>query len=641
MKPDAKRGRRSVVTSLLRAHRYLSLICTLFLVGCSTLGTANFYVAPNGDDNAAGTIGKPFGTIARAQRAVRALLLRQPEREEPIRVAIRGGFYELAEPIIFTPDDSGTDKAPVVYEALANETPVFSGGRRITGWLQPEAGVWTATIDAVRRGEWRFKELFVNGRRATRARHPNDRSLRVGTVGPDQRTSFTWASGDIPFGRVTGPMELVFFQDWSISRVRVKSLDPATRTLTTFHPVGPGAPHYAMDWYEPHPRYFLENDPAFLDSPGEWYLDEATGQLTYLARPGETPDTAEVIAPQLRALLIVRGTEDRPVRAIEFRGLAFEHCAWDPGQRYAAGQAGFHEESGTSEPSNMDLPIPAAVTFERAEACRFLSGRVAHVGGSGLWIGSRSRAIQVADTVVTDIAGNGVMVGEDTNRVYQGVPWWEIAPEQATTSIEVTNNVIEYVGRAYYGAVGVWVGMANYCAVSHNEVHHTPYTGVSVGWRWDPSPTPCHHATVEGNHIHHVMQALSDGGGIYTLGRQPGTTLRGNVIHAVPVNTGRAESNGMFLDEGSTEIVIEQNIIYDVARSPLRFHRALENTVRENMLVVGSGVQEIRYNGTLEQDIVKQNNTVIPADRWDPAQYQDKIDVAGPTRQGAKSPVPE
>ena len=59
------------------------------------------------------------------------------------------------------------------------------------------------------------------------------------------------------------------------------------------------------------------------------------------------------------------------------------------------------------------------------------------------------------------------------------------------------------------------------------------YTGVSVGWMWNPTPTPCRANLVENNHIHHVMQILSDGGGIYTLGRQPGTVLRGNVIHDV------------------------------------------------------------------------------------------------------------
>jgi len=128
--------------------------------------------------------------------------------------------------------------------------------------------------------------------------------------------------------------------------------------------------------------------------------------------------------------------------------------------------------------------------------------------------------------------------------------------------------------------------MAADTEIRHNTIRQLPYTGVSVGWLWNPEPTPCQGTIVEANHIHDVMQVLSDGGGIYTLGWQPGAVLRGNLIHSVPLNVGRAQSNGMFIDEGSKELVIEGNAIYDIDRSPLRFHQAEENIVRENLLVI-------------------------------------------------------
>ncbi|MCA9270463.1 MAG: right-handed parallel beta-helix repeat-containing protein, partial [Planctomycetales bacterium] len=123
-------------------------------------------------------------------------------------------------------------------------------------------------------------------------------------------------------------------------------------------------------------------------------------------------------------------------------------------------------------------------------------------------------------------------------------------------------------------------------------------------------PTPCGELTVEGNHIHHVMQLLSDGGGIYTLGRQPGTVLRGNCIHHVPPNAGRAESNGMFLDEGTDAMQIEGNLIHDVACSPLRFHRAQRVIVNNNLLVVAQNKPPVAYNATNAATIAQSGNLI-------------------------------
>jgi hypothetical protein len=119
------------------------------------------------------------------------------------------------------------------------------------------------------------------------------------------------------------------------------------------------------------------------------------------------------------------------------------------------------------------------------------------------------------------------------------------------------------------------------------------------------------------------MQMLSDGGGIYTLGRQPGTVLRGNVIHDVQLNAGRAESNGLFIDEGSSEILIEQNTIYNIARSPIRFHKAKGNTIRNNVLVTSDGTPPFRYNATDEQSMTYQANKTPNADNWQPPRLDE------------------
>jgi hypothetical protein len=107
------------------------------------------------------------------------------------------------------------------------------------------------------------------------------------------------------------------------------------------------------------------------------------------------------------------------------------------------------------------------------------------------------------------------------------------------------------------------------------------------------------------------MQILSDGGGIYMLGLQPGSKITNNQIHDVKVNAGRAESNGMFLDEGTTDVLVENNLIYNIAKSPLRFHKATINLVKDNYLFCNGDNPPIRYNSTNEDDIRKVGNKVF------------------------------
>lgn len=576
------------------------------------LAATELHVDPRGDDSAPGTRDRPFATIEHAREAVRRMVARG--LDGPVIVSLAGGTWRIAEPLVFGPEDGGTEAHPVTWRSEPGETAVLSGGRAIGGWKEGDDGTWAAEVAAARDG-WRFRELFVGGERRPRAREPNSGYFRVARVGPDKRTSFTYAEGDIRGWEDISEVELVFLHDWSVSRIRLAAVDEAARTVTTADPVGPASPHFAMDWFEKDPRYFLEGSCRFLDAPGEWHLDASEGLLRYRPFPGETIAGLRAVAPLAEALIVVRGdpATGRPVRNLHFLGLHVEHCAWSlPPRGYAAGQACFHErrEGGGGA---LREAVPAAVSFEIAAGCGLAEGRIAHLGGSGIWLGSRTKDCYLRRSVLTDVSGNGVLIGEDRSREVGGRSWCDAAPEEAARGQVVEDCIIDGCGKQLFGAVGVWVGMASGTRIAHNEIRNLPYTGVSLGWVWNPTPTPCKENVVEANHIHHVLQVLSDGGGIYTLGLQPGTALRGNVIHDVPLNAGRAESNGMFLDEGTTDIAIEENAIYDTVRSPLRFHRATTNLVRRNLLVVGEGVPPVRYNSTKEEDIRQVENIVWKA----------------------------
>ncbi|MHC4412561.1 MAG: right-handed parallel beta-helix repeat-containing protein, partial [Planctomycetota bacterium] len=347
--------------------------------------------------------------------------------------------------------------------------------------------------------------------------------------------------------------------------------------------------------------------PAFLDRPGEWYLDRQSGVLIYKPMENETPSEMEAIAPLARQLLLVQ-----KVKNLHFKGLSFKHCSWIfDGGRYASAQACFSHPFPLKIPRDKTerwwLPIPPALLFEFAESCSIEDVTVANLGGSGIWFHRGCNKNEIIGCHIYDIAANGVMIGEsDINKVTE---------KEAAANNIIKNNLIELCGQEYYGAHGVWIGFSRENNVAHNEVRYHPYGAISVGWSWNTNPTPCKKNIIEYNNVHHAMLILSDSGGIYTLGVQPGTILRGNWIHDIPVNAGRSQSNGIFLDCGSTGIVVEENIIQDVVCSPLRFNRATTNTVKNNLLVIKPIVPpHIKYRNTNKKDIEEFKNTIIVLD---------------------------
>jgi len=585
----------------------------------------DFYVSPRGDDTYPGTLSRPFATLPRAQKAVRAKIL--AGLTEDINVIIREGIYRVTEPLTFGPQDSAPAPFRIKYTAHPAERVIISGGRVIWDWRKTPDGNWYVEIPEVKAGRWIFRQLFVNGRRATRARHPDKAYLRVEQVGNDRRTHFRFRAGDIPTLSDLSGVELVFFHDWSITRVPVKTIDRQSRILTVRHQIGGPSKWAAMDRFEKHPRYYLENSVRFLDKPGEWYLDTKTGGLTYKPRPGENLFQREVVAPWAQQLLVVRGTGERAVRNLSFAGLTFAHTGWRPREGVYWGRQActYWYPSSVQRKIPQHIATPAAIHFELAESCRLEDCHVRHMGPSAVWFGSRCRNCRVSGCNVKDVGGNGIMVGEGQSRRVDGKPWWESAPEQAATANFVNNNLVEHCGRELFGAVGVWVGLAARTTITHNEIRNLPYTGISLGWMWwnprakpEPRPTPCRENIVADNHIHHVMRTLSDGGAIYTLGRQPGSFLRANVIHDISVNQGQAESNGMFLDQGTGDFVIADNVIYNVDRSPLRFHKGWTNLLRKNVLAVRQGIPPVYYGDTKKKHIELRDNTILEIDSSDP-----------------------
>jgi hypothetical protein len=585
---DQKRERRASMRHGLIA----TILFAIALAGPeSRAANVEIWVASQGNDANPGTEASPRATLAGAQKAVRQRVAAGLAGD--VVVTIRGGTYELTEPLVFGPEDSGAEKFSVTYRAAPGENVVVSGGSQITGWKPGADGSWTASVPGVKEGKWYFRHLFVNDRRALRARLPNADAadpywqLAGAELSADgNRYTFSLNPEGLMDWKSVGDVEVVVFCNWEITRKRLERVDPKSGVVILAPPHAP----MKAEALRPGPgRWcYFENARAMLDQPGEWYLDRATGILNYKPRPGEELAQARVTAPRLACLVKVKGTPERPVRNLHFRGLHFAHTDWTLPKHgyvgmqachYSVGQGEEDQEGGDRWPV-----INGAIQVEDAVRVTVEDGSVSHLGSSGIQIGPRCRNCAVQGNVLADIAGNGVMVSGPN------------AEAEVPVDVRVCNNHVYDCGIGQAGAVGIWVGFARGTVVAHNLVHGLPYTGISVGWQWNPKPSACRANRIEYNHVYDVMNRLCDGGCIYTLGYQPDTVIRGNHLHGVkrnPLAQG-APNNGMFIDEGSKGYLFEQNVIYSTADEQVRFNQCSRDwhTWRDNHFGEPAAVQQ-------------------------------------------------
>lgn len=580
-----------------RKHRIVTLIVGILVaLGDSARAgeageagaSADFFVAPSGNDSWSGRLAAPnatssdgpFATLGRARDAIRELKKRDDGLKRDVKVLIRGGVYRLSETLVLGPEDSGADQHSITYAAYPGEKPILSGGRVIKGWKRAQGELWTAEIPEVKTGQWLFREMFVGGERRVRARSPQEGFFRIEKAQKGDRMKFTFRDRNFQNWKDLSDVEMVLFYDWEIARARVAGVDEQTSTVHFQYPCGPpGQAFWDFCQFDPHQRYYLENALEFLDTPGEWHLDRHAGLLTYWPLKGEDMNRVEVVAPVLERLLRANGTLEQPIRNLHVQGITFSHTDWPlPKAGYNGIQACFYSSGGSGRSS-----IPAAVQFTAAIGCSFEDNRILRIGTSGLFFERGCRANRIVGNEVGDAAGNGIMLGETRGRPTD--------PSEVSRNNLIANNYIHHCGVDYPGCVGVWIGHTERSTVSHNEICELPYTGISVGWTWNPTPTVCKENTIEYNHIHHVVKRLADAGGIYTLGFQPGTVLRGNLIHDVDKTHGRAPSNGMFIDEGSKGFLVEGNIIYNTPDGAVRFNQSKQDlhTFRDNTFSIQPG----------------------------------------------------
>ena len=569
---------------------FVTAICIL----CSHwLLAGEIWISPKGSDFNDGTRQSPKATLTSALRQAREWRRTEDNRiQGGITIYMEGGTYAFYEPVFIRPEDSGTKESPTIIRSVGDEKVILSGGISINGWKK-QGKVWVADVPVFNGRPLDFRQLWVNGKKAVRARDVEDFEKMNRICSVDEKNEILYVPAvsirrliDNKGNLKAKYAEMVLHQMWCVANLRIRSVEvQGDSAAIRFH-----QPESRIQFEHPWPRpmvttdghnsaFYLTNARELQDVPGEWYHDIDARKVYYYPREGEKMQEAEVIVPAVETLVRVEGTVDRPVCHIRFEKITFSYTTWmRPSEKgHVPLQAGMYLTDGyridpKMQRNYLNHPLDnqgwlgrpaAAVRVVAARQIDFERCRFEHLGSTGLDYEEAVQGGVVRGCLFRDIAGNGLLVGSFSPAAHEThLPYDPADRREVCTQQQINNCYFTEIGNEDWGCLAIAAGYVGDINIEHNEISEVPYSGISLGWGWTQTVNCMRNNRVHANLIHHYAKHMYDVAGIYTLGSQPKSYVTENCVHSIYKPGYVHDSNHWFYlytDEGSSFITVRDN----------------------------------------------------------------------------------
>ena len=569
---------------------FVTAICIL----CNHwLLAGEIWISPKGSDFNDGTRQSPKATLTSALRQAREWRRTEDNRiQGGITIYMEGGTYAFHEPVFIRPEDSGTKESPTIIRSVGDEKVVLSGGICINGWKK-QGKVWVADVPVFNGRPLDFRQLWVNGKKAVRARDVEDFEKMNRICSVDEKNEILYVPAvsirrliDNKGNLKAKYAEMVLHQMWCVANLRIRSVEvQGDSAAIRFH-----QPESRIQFEHPWPRpmvttdghnsaFYLTNARELQDVPGEWYHDIDARKVYYYLREGEKMQEAEVIVPAVETLVRVEGTLDRPVCHIRFEKITFSYTTWmRPSEKgHVPLQAGMYLTDGyridpKMQRNYLNHPLDnqgwlgrpaAAVRVVAARQIDFERCRFEHLGSTGLDYEEAVQGGVVRGCLFRDIAGNGLLVGSFSPAAHEThLPYDPADRREVCTQQQINNCYFTEIGNEDWGCLAIAAGYVGDVNIEHNEISEVPYSGISLGWGWTQTVNCMRNNRVHANLIHHYAKHMYDVAGIYTLGSQPKSYVTENCVHSIYKPGYVHDPNHWFYlytDEGSSFITVRDN----------------------------------------------------------------------------------
>ena len=276
---------------------------------------ADFYVSTTGSDNNNGGSSSPFQTLTKAQQAVRTFI--GGSANEDVTVHIADGTYGLTAPLVFTTADSGKNGHTVYWQAVGTGATI-SGGIQVTGWIQGNNGVYSASVPVGTKS----RNLYVGGKASNYAR----KKLANRKDFTYTQTGMTWTNSQYDWLQTTTGIagaEIRFINSFTDRYSPIQSVgnrqlvmvqEAWTNNLIGYDTVQSPNADFGV---------WVQNALALISDGGEFYLDSNAGRVYYKPLTGENMATIDTYLGVQECLIAVGNTYTDPAHDISFSGLNF------------------------------------------------------------------------------------------------------------------------------------------------------------------------------------------------------------------------------------------------------------------------------------------------------------------------------